>query len=512
MGNAIDISPAPAEGNLAPSPAHRRERAAVRNVTLLLLFRGVIMAGGVTSAALVPRTMGPATYGRYDLITMLTFLFSMMGGIGMGQVTSRQTPELEAKGATDKLHSLFGGFLVMRTLSSTTVAILYLIVTRLWLQDLDWTILCLLSVAVLLRGPASLCYSLFLGQGRIGRWALPEVLRQWGSVVCSLPCYLLGGLRGAVFGYLITETVIFTLAFVGARRAMVRHALRLNLREIAPLLRIGVVFWTSELVVSAFDRSGAVLIRSLTSDYAQVGLFGVSFQIFMAAVLSTLQISNSFVPIITVLRSRHEEAELKRWIQRLAKWLAVLAVLGFFGSVLLGREVIPLVLGRAYEAVVPNMIALAAAMLLLPLLHVCSLLCLTHDRPGTLLKAALLKLSFFWVLGIPLVMRWGSLGACMSVCSAFVVQAGYMVFKNRAEVGPAFVRWGIVIVTGLLFVPLAWLRSSPAVNITLFLVAAGGFLLILRGLGVVSTRELGAVYHSLVAARAARRANGGGAT
>jgi O-antigen/teichoic acid export membrane protein len=186
----------------------------------------------------------------------------------------------------------------------------------------------------------------------------------------------------------------------------------------------------------------------------------------------------------------------------------VLTVLGFLGSLLLGRDVIPLVLGRAYGPVVPNMIALATAMLLLPLLHVCSLLSLTHDRPGTLLKAALLRLLFFWALGLPLVIRWGSLGACISICVAFVVQAVYFIIKNREEVGPAFVRWVIVVVAGLLFLPLAWLRSSPGVDVALFFVAAGGFLLVLRGLGVVSTRELAVVYRSLVTARSQRRAGG----
>ena len=78
------------------SPAHRRERTAIGNVTLLLAVRGLIVAGGVASASLVPRAMGPATYGRYDLITMLTFWFTLLGGLGTAQVVSRQTPQLEA--------------------------------------------------------------------------------------------------------------------------------------------------------------------------------------------------------------------------------------------------------------------------------------------------------------------------------------------------------------------------------------------------------------------------------
>ena len=57
----------------AEPQADRRERTAIRNVSLLLALRGTILAGGVATATLVPRTMGPASYGRYDLVTMLTF-------------------------------------------------------------------------------------------------------------------------------------------------------------------------------------------------------------------------------------------------------------------------------------------------------------------------------------------------------------------------------------------------------------------------------------------------------
>ena len=106
----------------------------------------------MTTATLVPRTMGPATYGRYDLITMLTFWFTMLGGLGMGQVMNRQTPQLDAEGATDRLQAIFGNLLVLRVLSSVVVALLYFLVTRLWLRDLDWAVLLVLSVAVLLRG------------------------------------------------------------------------------------------------------------------------------------------------------------------------------------------------------------------------------------------------------------------------------------------------------------------------------------------------------------------------
>jgi O-antigen/teichoic acid export membrane protein len=277
---------------------------------------------------------------------------------------------------------------------------------------------------------------------------------------------------------------------------------------VAPLLRIGLAFYASELVVSAIERSGAVMIRSVTHDYAQVGLFGVSYQIFGAAVLSTYQISTSFVPLLTVLRAKHEEAELKLWVERLVKWLALIATLGLLGSLILGKDIVPLVLGLAYVPVYRNLVALAATLLFLPITHVCGVLALTHDRPSTLFWAAVWKLIFFWGLGVPLVMRWGSLGACVAMGLALAVQAGYFLAQNTAVVGPAFRRWTMVVGVGLLFAPLAWLRASAPVNVVLYCGAAGGYLLVLRALGVISARELRAVLHALGIGRT-KRVKGG---
>jgi O-antigen/teichoic acid export membrane protein len=511
MANGPDTFPADGAARLVPVPplpspsaSRRHGRSALRNVTFLLLLRGLIIAGGMASAMVVPRTMGPATYGRYDLITMLTFLFTMLGSLGMGQVINRQTPQLIAEGATSRLQAIFGNLLALRALSGVTVALLYFLVTRLWLNDLDAVVLGVLSAAVLLRAPTTLCYSLFLGQGRIARWALPEVVRQWGSLAFALPCFLLGGLRGAVIGYLISEGVIFAIGLLGVRGTIALQSLRVDLRAVAPLLRVGLAFYASDLVLSAIERSGAVMLRAVTEDYAQVGIFGVSYQTFMAAVLSTNQIASSFVPLLTVLRSRRRDAELRLWVQRLVKWLAVAAVLIFLGSLTVGQDVVPLVLGRAFAPAYPNLVALAATLLLLPLSHVCSVLALTHDRPSVVFRGAMARLLVFWAAGLPLVMRWGSFGACVAVGFGVAAQATYLVALKWRVVKPAFRRWLGVVGLGLLFAPAFWLRGGPLRNAVLFIVTAGSYLLVLRIGGAISARDLRVVYRALGVTRGTR--------
>lgn len=477
--------------------ARQRERTAIRNVSVLVFLRGLILAGGVATALLIPRTLGPAIYGRYDLVTMLTFWFSMLGGLGMGQVLSRQTPQLLHEGATDKLRALVGSLLALRVLTSVVVAMLYLLVTRLWLRDLSWAILIPLSLAVFLRGPASYCYSIFLGQGRIARWAVPEVIRQWGSVVFALPCFLFAGLRGAVIGFLLAETTIFLVALTGLRQSIPFSKLRVDRRVLRDSLAIGLAFYSTDLVGSGIERSGAVLLRIVTHDYAQVGLFGVSQQIFMSAVLSTSQLTSSFVPLITVLRTSGEGDELRLWLGRMVKWLAVAGTLAFLASLVLGKDVVPMVLGRAYASVAPNLIVFTAALLFLPLTSVCSVVALTHDRPSLLLKSALLRLVCLWGAGVPLVARWGSLGACVAYLVSMIAQAAYLGWVNRQVMGTAIRRWVLVVSAGLALAPVALLRASLPVNLLCYLAVVGVYLGVLHRFGAISLRELRAVLAGL---------------
>jgi hypothetical protein len=100
----------------------------------------------------------------------------------------------------------------------------------------------------------------------------------------------------------------------------------------------------------------------------------------------------------------------------------------------------------------------------------------THDRPGVLLLGAGLRLAVFWGVGPLLVMRTGSVGACLAVLLAQITQAAYLGWTMRAQMAPALRSWGACVLAGALFLPLVWLRSSIPLNVALFVASLAGFL------------------------------------
>jgi O-antigen/teichoic acid export membrane protein len=105
-------------------------------------------------------------------------------------------------------------------------------------------------------------------------------------------------------------------------------------------------------------------------------------------------------------------------------------------------------------------------------------------------------------LGVPLISRWGSLGACISVFIAIAAQTVTFLWTSKALVGTALRYWAIVVGVGLAFAPLAYLRASLARNVVLYALAVVGYLVVLRVLGMISARELRVLYQALGLAKA----------
>ena len=475
-----------------------REQTAVRNVGLLLMLRGLLIAGGVVVAAVVPRLMGPTGYGQVALLVALSFWFTLTASLGFTQVMGRHVAHFGQTGDDDGLRAFFGRLLAIRLVAGLLAAGLYLAVTATWLRDLDALAMAILALAVFVRAPAGLFFSLYLGLNQAARWGVADIVRQWGTLAFMLPGYLVAGLRGAAAGVLLAELVVLLVGIMGARRYLTWAALRIDLHGMAPYLRFGLIFYVSDLVLAAFERSGEALVRARCGDYAQVGFFGVGYSAYVTAAVGIPQIALAFAPLLTVLRMEGDRAAVRLWIERLLKWLALGSVTVVLAAVLVGGDLVPRVLGAVYRPVSANLILLAIGLVALSLTSVANLSALTHDRPAVALVAAVLRLGSFWLLGLSFVGRWGSWGASLAVLGAVVAQAGFFTWRMRRVVGYSLRRWLWVVGLGALFLPLALLRSSPAINAALFgafVVGYGGLLFLLR---LVTPDELGVMWRAVV--------------
>ena len=474
-----------------------REHTAVRNLGLLLILRGLLVAGGVVVAAVVPRLMGPTGYGQVALLVALSFWFTLAASLGFTQVMGRHVPHFGQTGDDKGLRAFFGNLLAIRMAAGLLAAGLYLAATTTWLRDLDAVAMAILAGAVFVRAPAGLFFSFYLGLNQAARWGIADIVRQWGTLAFMLPGYLLSGLRGAALGVLLAELVVLLVGLIGARPFLTWAAIRIDLHGVAPYLRLGLIFYVGDLVLAAFERSGEALVRATCGDYAEVGFFGVAYSAYLTAAVGLPQIALAFAPLLTILRLEGDRAAVRLWIERLLKWQALGSVVMVLAAVLIGRDLVPLVLGSAYRPVAANLILLATGLVALSLTSAANLSALTHDRPAVALVAAVLRLGTFWLLGLSFAGRWGSWGASLAVLGAVVAQAGFFTWRMRKVVGYSLRRWAWVVGLGVIFLPLGLLRSSPAVDAALFGVFVMGYGGLLFSLRLVTVDELGVMWRAV---------------
>jgi O-antigen/teichoic acid export membrane protein len=469
----------------------------VRNVGLLLAQRGFLIIGSFLFAATVPRMMAPDNYGRYALVTSFAICFALFSDLGLTQVMGRFVPRFMLQDDRENLKKLFSNLLTASVTSGLLSSGFYLFITSHWLGDLDGLLLAVMAITVFVRTWADPFFALFLGLNRAARWGLGEILRRWVSIFFLIPGFYLGGLRGACLGLLLTELVVMIVGGSWGRSYLSWSEMRLDIRYLTPYLRFGLIFSIINLLHTMFQRSGELLVRFFCGDYVQVGYFGLAYGVYITIALAIPQFTLAFAPLMTTLHTQGETESLKQWVEHLLKWLAVGGTLTVFCVLLLGNDLVPLVLGNAYQSVAINLLPLSMTLLLQALSSVATLLTLIYNRPLVALMTSAIRLITFWGVGVPLVAKWGSLGGCLAVLVAMALSAGYFTWRMQVVMSYSLKRWALAIGLGSLFFPLVWLRCSWMVNLTLYGIFVAGYFGMLILLRVIALDEVAGLWRAI---------------
>lgn len=468
----------------------------LRNVWFLATQRGFYFITAFLFALLVPRMMGPQIFGQYALVTSLALWFTVLSTMGFTQVIGRFVPHL-ALSEKEALQRFLGTLLAWRLAAGILTATLYVLFGLLWLRELDFLVLVIMAGIVFIRAVATLIFAIFLGLNRAALWGLGENMRGWISLIFLLAGFYLAGLRGACLGLLFAELALLALALQWARPYLGRPGFWLDRGAMASYLRFGLIFFASQLLQAAFNNGGEALVRAVSGDYVQVSYYGLSFSIFIAIALIISQFTLAFAPMLGILLSQGNTEAINMWAEKLVKWFAMGGVVVFFSVLLLGDDLVSLVLGSAYRPVAANLLPMMLGLFAQALINVGCLLALIFDRPREALYTSGIGLTAFWGLGIPLIARWGSLGACLAVLAASALSAAYLTYRMRAVARYSLTKYALVAGLGSLFLPLFWLRSSWPFNAALyvaFVIAYGALLFLLR---VITPNEIAAGWRAI---------------
>jgi O-antigen/teichoic acid export membrane protein len=394
------------------------DRQAVRNAALLVAQRGLDLLRGLAFAALVPRLLGPADFGRFALVASVAVWFSLLSGMGSVQMMSRFLPAMALRDERVQQQRLLGGLLALRMLTGTGAALAYLLLMSFWLADIGLGLIGPVAAAVAVRSVANVPFAFFLGLNRAARWGAGEMARRWLSLLLVVPGVLAFGLSGAALGVLAAELCVLALGLRWASPYLEPSRVRLDREFLAPFLRYNLVFLAGNLLFAASQRSGEALLRLSVPDYAQVGHLGVALSVYLTGSLGAWQVLTSFVPLLSRLREEGRLQAVAGWAGQLLKFVGVLGVVGLAAALLVGRECVALVFGPSFAPASRLLPIVAVALLAVSLGQVGRAMALALDRARLALGAALAQTLVLFGAGLPLAGRFGAPGVATALAAA----------------------------------------------------------------------------------------------
>lgn len=381
-------------GRLGASVAASLAGKAAEMATLLLL------------ATVVPRTLGPADYGRFAVPLTVVTLGSLALTLGGPTLMARFVPAA-APGDRVALARAIGGRLARGRAAQLAVLAAVALAAVVWDPARFPPLVTGLVVGALaLNVAASLALQVALGLGRTGAWSVRYPLQNAVLIGAVLVLYPRAGATGAVVAILVSAVAGAALGAAvagplsGARTAKVPVPVG--------AVRFGALHAAGAALVQCSHRGGVLAVALLAVSPAETGFVALATGIALGVTYAVLQAFTVTLPHLADSAATPRAAEAV--LRRLAAGLLVVIVPVAAVTALVLDAAVPAVFGGAYEGAVPAFGPALALVVLAPLNGLAVQVAALRLRPEAALSSGIASALGFVVVAVATVPAWGAAG------------------------------------------------------------------------------------------------------
>lgn len=445
-------------------------------------------------AFLVPRIMGADAYGRYALFVSWVGIMSAVLDLAISEISARAIPEFQRQKDREGIVVYFSrmlGFKVTVDLAFVAVCGVGLLVAgaRFGIRQFAWPIL--LTVFVSDIGGAA--YGMLFGLNRLVACSARDPIRRGASLAIVILLFSKFGLGGAIFSVVLVEAISALVNLIWTRRYISPRHMMPKLSYVSPLLRYGLLFYFSWAVLTLWQRLGDTLIGYLRSDFGLVALFDLSNQIFLTATSFTLFVISSLAPIFTRLRLEGKEGKLVDWSRRILTYSQIACMVLLAVWVLLGRELVPVLIGRQYAGLYPIVTLLLCGTFPMVIVQLGLALAMAYAEPVWYLLALSGAIVGFMAAAFAFIPSYGAMGCAAATLISCVLCALIMAGRFRDNLRQSLPRAIKAIAIGAVLLVSCWLFRGgwhrDALLLVAFLAVYAGVLWILRVLDREEIRQ-----------------------
>ena len=401
-------------------------RRVASNTAVQLAGKGVVLAIGLVSIAVLTRYLGPSDYGKYTLALMYMQLFGVLADVGLFTTVVREISK-----APERTEELVGNALALRLLLAIGVIALAAGVSLLLPYEHKVRVAILLAGAPLLIGMVTTTYVAVLqSRLRMARAVVGDVAGRFVSLILVL---LVAGLDLGFYPVL------------GAAAGGAAVTLAVTWRMTRPLARVRAqrdrAVWRSLLVtaiplglalaINAIYFRADTLIISLYKPYEDVGLYTLAYRVLeLALVIGTVFLNTTF-PVLSEAVARDMPRAL-RTIQASSEVCVVLGAPLVAGGLALAPQIVDLAGGDDFAGSADPLRILLAAGALAWINGVFGYALIAAERQGAALWLNVTALAFNVGLNFLLIPPYGiEAAAFVTVGSELLILAGSYYLMRR---------------------------------------------------------------------------------
>ncbi|MEA2420650.1 MAG: hypothetical protein QOE60_2856 [Thermoleophilaceae bacterium] len=401
-------------------------RRVASNTAVQVAGKGIVLAFGLVSLAVLTRYLGPGDYGRYTLALMYMQLFGVLADVGLFTTVVREISKDRSR--TDEL---VGNVLTLRLVLALVVIAVASAVSLLLPYEHDVRVAILLAGGPLLFGMVSTAYVAIL-QSRLqmSRAVVGDVLGRAASLglvllVAGLDLGFYAVMLAAGGGALATLIVTWLMT---RRLAAIRF--RADLSVWRPLLVAALPLGLALAINTLYFRADTLII-SFYEPYTQVGLYTLAYRILELATVVGYVFVNTTFPVLSEA-VEHDEPRALRMIQMSTDLLVILGLPLIASGLVLAPQIVDLASGEDFAGAAEPLRILLAAGALAWVNGVFGLALIAKNRQTSALWLNVSALAFNLGLNFLLIPRYGIVAAAIvTVASEVLILAGSYVLMRR---------------------------------------------------------------------------------
>jgi O-antigen/teichoic acid export membrane protein len=469
-----------------------------KNMLGVLVLKLSQVASAILFAALIPRTMGATSYGKFAfLISIVTIALSVVN-LAIGSTFGRFFPEFESHGERNLVNKLFINMLSLKTIF-TVVLCSFLLVALMFLYGSHYptSYFILVVLIVLLTDWESVFFAVLFGFNKLILFAIREPLRRLLSVLLILILFQAFGILGAILASCLVSVVMLFIGILFAKDYIKFSKESISLGFLKPYLMFGIAVSISWVLINVWRTVGNILIDTLTNDSKAVAFFDITQRIFQVSSSITIMLINSLVPMFTTLLITNKSQKIVDWSKRITRYTCILNVIGVGIFIVFGLDIIPYVIGKEYRAVYPVAVVMLLCIFPLVLVQTGSLLSIVYKEQVQYLKLLTISVLSFAIAAILLIPKYSEMGCAIASVISYCLMAALVVYKFQDKMLPCLTQVFKILILGTFLSPILLLKGDWLLKFGVTLSFTGSFLLILFATKQISFQEVEEVITSL---------------